>query len=254
MASTGPKRAATGRKKTPATKRKPAARRETVAVAIPPAPAAGLKPIETETDLAEGVQGLMALDPRLDPILAVAGEVPLRLRPPGFEGLCRIIVSQQLSVASAAAIWTRVEAGLGEVEAHRITACDDDALRAMGLSRPKLKALRAVAEAVEGGLDLHRVATLSAEDAHASLCAVKGIGPWTADIYLLFCAGHPDIFPAGDLALQNAVADGFALKARPTIGELQAIAGAWTPWRGVAARLFWAFYKARREGREALPV
>lgn len=254
MTSTGNTRTPTGRKKKAAPKRKPGGRRKATPAVAHPVPVAGLKPIATEADLAEGVEGLLALDPRLEPIYAVAGEVPLRLRPPGFEGLARIVVSQQLSVASASAIWARVETGLSEVTAQNVASVDDEGLRALGLSRPKVRALRAIAEAVTGGLDLDAVATLPAGEAHEALCAVKGIGPWTADIYLLFCAGHPDIFPAGDLALQNAVADGFGLKARPSIPELHGIAGAWSPWRGVAARLFWSFYRARREGREALPV
>lgn len=225
------------------------------APAIPaPLPVAGLRPIETDADVAAGLEALLALDPRLLPVRALVGDLPLRLRQPGFEGLARIIVSQQVSVASAAAIWGRVADGLGEISPAQMSARDDEALRGMGLSRPKVRALRAICEAVEGGLDLEGIAVLPADEAHTRLCAVKGVGPWTADIYLLFCAGHPDIFPARDIALQNAVADALGLEARPAMPELHEIAGAWSPWRGVAARLFWAYYSARKEGREALPV
>jgi DNA-3-methyladenine glycosylase II len=220
----------------------------------PPVPVAGLRPIETEADVAVGLEALALLDPRLVPVRDLAGDVPLRLRQPGFEGLARIIVSQQVSVASATAIWGRVAEGLGEVTVAQMSARDDEALRGMGLSRPKVRALRAICQAVEGGLDLEGIAVLPADEAHTRLCAVKGIGPWTADIYLLFCAGHPDIFPAGDIALQNAVADALGLEARPTIPDLHDIAAVWSPWRGVAARLFWAYYSARKAGREAIPV
>lgn len=222
--------------------------------APPPLPVAGLRPIETDADVAAGLEALVASDPRLVPVRALAGTLPLRLRQPGFEGLVRIIVSQQLSVASATAIWNRVAEGLGEITPATMAARDDEALRGMGLSRPKVRTLRAICEAVEGGLDLEGVAILPADEAHTRLCAVKGVGPWTADIYLLFCAGHPDIFPAGDIALQNAVADALALEARPGIADLHAIASAWAPWRGIAARLFWAYYSARKAGRDAVPV
>ncbi|MGX1096957.1 DNA-3-methyladenine glycosylase II [Amorphus sp. MBR-141] len=224
------------------------------AAAAPPLPAAGLRPIETDADVAAGLQALVDLDPRLVPVRDLAGDLPLRLRQPGFEGLVRIIVSQQLSVASATAIWARLADGLGEITVEQMSARDDEALRAMGLSRPKVRALRAICEAVGGGLDLGGIAALPADEAHTMLCTVKGIGPWTADVYLLFCAGHPDIFPAGDIALQNAVADAFGLEARPSIPELHDIAAVWSPWRGVAARLFWAYYGARKAGREVLPV
>ncbi|MDQ0314666.1 DNA-3-methyladenine glycosylase family protein [Amorphus orientalis] len=211
-------------------------------------------PIVTDADVARGLEALVALDGRLKEIRSVAGEVPLRLRAPGFEGLARIVVSQQLSVASAASIWARLAERLDPFGPDAVRAASDEELRAAGLSRPKVRTLRAVADAVGDGLDLDHVCRLPAGDAHERLCAVKGIGPWTADIYLLFCAGHPDIFPVGDLALQNAVADGLGLPARPSTKELAAIAEAWSPWRGVAARLFWSYYRARREGREAVPV
>lgn len=213
-----------------------------------------LAPIVTEADVARGLEALVALDGRLTEIRAVAGEVPLRLRPPGFEGLVRIVVSQQLSVASAASIWARLVDRLEPFGPDALRAATDEDLRAAGLSRPKVRTLRAVADAVDAGLDLDHVCRLPAEEAHGRLCAVKGIGPWTADIYLLFCAGHPDIFPVGDLALQNAVADGLGLPDRPSTKDLAEIATTWSPWRGVAARLFWSYYRARREGREALPV
>jgi DNA-3-methyladenine glycosylase II len=178
--------------------------------------------------------------------------VPLRRRPDGFEGLARIIMGQQVSVASAAAIWGRFVAAFPGVPVEEIRNATDDALRAPGLSLAKIKAVRAAATAISEGLDLTGLVDLPAEEAHARLTVVKGVGPWTADLYLLFCLGHQDIFPAGDLALRNAVAEAFGLAALD-IGETAAIAVKWSPWRGVAAMLFWAYYRAKRQ-RTALPL
>ena len=118
-------------------------------------------------------------------------------------------------------------------------------MRGCGLSAAKIRALRAVAETIAAGrLDLEGLAALDAEDAHHALVAVTGIGPWTADIFLLFCLGHPDAFPAGDLALQEAAKLALALKSRPDAARLERIAERWRPWRGVAARMLWAYYRA----------
>jgi DNA-3-methyladenine glycosylase II len=117
-------------------------------------------------------------------------------------------------------------------------------LRACGLSNAKIRALRAVAKAViEDGLDLEALGALDAEDAHKALVAVKGVGPWTADIFLLFCLGHADAFPAGDLALQEAAKLALNLKQRPDSGRLERMAERWRPLRGVAARMLWAYYR-----------
>ncbi len=212
-----------------------------------------MRAIETDEHIQAGLSALAAADPRLAPIIAVAGEVPLRRGPAGFPGLARIIVGQQLSIASAAAIWARFAAP-APPSAASVEAASDEALKAAGLSNAKVRTLRALAAAVRGGLDLDGLAGASVADAHAALTAVKGIGPWTADLYLLFSLGHPDIFPVGDLALQHAVGLGFGLPARPTAAELAGIAESWSPWRGVAARLFWAYYRAARTKREAVPV
>ena len=211
-----------------------------------------MKPIACEADIAQGLAVLLEADPRLAPIIETAGPVPLRLQPAGFEGLCRIVVSQQLSVASARAIWARVEAGLGRVTPEAVLAQDEEGLRAMGLSRPKLRTLQAVSEAAAGGLDLLHLCSLDRDAAHAALTSVKGIGPWTAEIYLLFCAGHPDIFPARDVALQSAVASALGLEARPGEKALAGLAESWAPFRGTAARLFWAYYAAIK-GRDGAP-
>jgi DNA-3-methyladenine glycosylase II len=211
-----------------------------------------MRTIDSEADIAEGLEYLVRRDRRLRQVLKVAGTVPLRRRPDGFEGLARIIMGQQVSVASAEAIWGRFIAAFPGAPVEIIRNATDDALRAPGLSLAKIKAVRAAATAIGEGLNLAGLADLPAEEAHRRLTAVKGIGPWTADVYLLFCVGHQDIFPAGDLALRNAVADAFGLAAL-TIGETEAVAVKWSPWRGVAAWLFWAYYRAKRQ-RTALPL
>ena len=203
--------------------------------------------INSELDVAEALAALIAADPRLRAVAEAAGPLPLRRRAGGFEGLAAIITSQQISSAAAGAIWGRLEAAVQPFTAAHFLATPEEALQAAGLSRPKIRTLTGIAEAVAGGLDLGGLDRRAPEEALAALVALKGIGPWTAEIYLLFCVGHPDIFPAGDLALQSAVHHGLALEQRPAEKALRAIAADWAPWRGVAARLFWAYYRARRD-------
>ncbi|MET3889929.1 DNA-3-methyladenine glycosylase II [Bosea sp. OAE506] len=210
--------------------------------------------ITTEADLEDGMAALAVHDPRWLPIITSTGVPPLRRREGGFPGLAAIIVSQQLSVASARAVWARVETVLSPLTPERILAADDEAMRLSGLSRPKQKAMRAVATAVaEGRLCFDRLAEATAEEVHHHLTAVSGIGPWTADIYLLFCLGHRDGFAPGDLAIQEAARVAFDLPARPGAAALEALAEGWRPWRGVAARLLWAYYAVlkAREGVNA---
>ena len=208
--------------------------------------------IDDEAALAHGAARLGELDPKLIGMLVeIGGPPPLRRREPGFAGLCAIIVSQQVSVASARAIFSRLESRFAPLEAAAVLAADDAALRACGLSMPKMRALRALARAVaEDGLNLAGLGELDAADAHARLIKVSGVGPWTADIFLLFCLGHPDAFPAGDLALQEAARLALALKTRPDAKKLERLAERWRPWRGVAARMLWAYYAVakRRAG------
>jgi DNA-3-methyladenine glycosylase II len=205
--------------------------------------------IDGEEALAEATQGLRALDADLvGRLIETGGPTPLRLREPGFAGLASIIVSQQVSVASARAIFGRLETRLAPLDAQTLLAADDDALRAIGLSMPKMRALRALARAVAlDGLDLGALGAMDAADAHRTLVAVSGIGPWTADIFLLFCLGHPDAFPAGDIALQEAARLALELDARPDARRLDAIAERWRPWRGVAARMLWAYYRQAKQ-------
>ncbi|MEC9343376.1 MAG: DNA-3-methyladenine glycosylase 2 family protein [Pseudomonadota bacterium] len=214
-----------------------------------------MRAIECRADIERGVAALLAADHRLRAVVEAAGEVPLRLSTPDFAGLARIVISQQVSTASAAAIHGRLLALVDPLEAGALAACEDSVFRQAGLSRPKQRTLVGAAEAVlDGRLDLPALARMPADDAMAALTGVKGIGPWTAEIYLLFCGGHPDIFPTGDLALQEAVRAALALEGRPGDRELRRIAAAWSPWRGVAARLFWAYYRAIKGGGDALPV
>ena len=200
-------------------------------------------PILDEAALAAGLTGLRARDPeRIDALLAVAGAVPLRRREPGFAGLCWIIVGQQVSTAAARSIYARLQAGLDPLTHETVRAASDEAIRACGLSAPKIRALRALAEACAAGLDLAGLAALDAEAAHAELCKVKGIGPWTADIFLLFCLGHPDAWPAGDLAVQAGLHKLLDLPERPSEKRTRELAEAWRPHRGATAILTWHCY------------
>ena len=213
-----------------------------------------MKPITTEDDIQQGLAALIAADSRLAAIADFAGDIPLRRRAADFEGLAQIITGQQVSTASAAAIFKRLTALVSPLTADQLNGFSDEDLAGAGLSKPKIRTLRAVSAACGTGLDLAGLAEAPAETAHARLCEIKGIGRWTADIFLLFCAGHPDIFPSGDLALQIAVRDALDLSEKPAPKELDVIASDWAPNRAIAARLFWAWYRERKQGRETLPV
>lgn len=212
-----------------------------------------LQRIETDEHVTAGLDALVALDPRLGPVRAAAGVVPLRLRPPGFESLVSIVVAQQVSRASADAIFARLTGLVAPLSADGLLCAGESVFRQAGLSRPKQRTLIALAEAVADGLDLEALAGIDAELSTAKLTAVTGIGPWTAEVYLLACAGHPDVFPARDVALQAAVGHALGLAARPNAKDLHRTAESWAPWRAVAARLFWAYYREMK-GREAAPL
>ncbi|MGV1758445.1 DNA-3-methyladenine glycosylase family protein [Rhizobium sp. A22-96] len=210
--------------------------------------------IRDEGDIERGLAALLELDPRLRPVAAEAGAIPLRLRQAGFEGLAHIIVSQVVSRASADAIWGKMIAGMGEVTAEGYAGLEPEAWRSFGLSRIKHDTLARVADAVVGGgLDLHALSAESPEKALSELMAIKGIGPWTAEVYMMFCCGHADVFPVGDVALQAAVGMAFGHAERPLAKALAREAAVWAPWRSVAARLFWAYYAAKTR-RDALPI
>ncbi|WP_434056120.1 MAG: DNA-3-methyladenine glycosylase 2 family protein [Roseibium sp.] len=213
-----------------------------------------MTPIETDADVQRGLTALLGANPDLAAIASATGALPLRRRAADFAGLTQIVTAQQVSVASAAAIFERVRALISPLTPETLANFSDADLAAAGLSRPKIKTIRAVAAACEGGLDLERLAEVPASEAHATLCEIKGIGRWSADIFLLFCAGHPDVFPSGDLALQIAVQDALGLETRPAVRDLDEIALKWAPHRAVAARLFWSWYRVMKNGRETLPV
>ena len=182
-----------------------------------------------------------------------AGPGPLRKLPTGYEGLAGIIVSQMVSRASADAIWGRLQSLVGTVTPAAILGRSIEELRGVGLSGAKESTLRLLAAACAGGLDLDRTATLPAEDAIKEMTALKGVGLWTSEVYLLFAAGHPDIFPSGDVALRTAAGEAFGLSERPTDKALRSMSLDWQPERSIAARLLWAYY-GRRHKRDAMPV
>ncbi|WP_249692063.1 DNA-3-methyladenine glycosylase 2 family protein [Stappia sp. WLB 29] len=210
--------------------------------------------IDNEDHLAAGLRELLAIAPDLGRLAAAGDPLPLRRHPPTFAELARIVTAQQVSLASAAAIYGRLETLIAPFDAATILRLSDDQLGQAGLSRAKIATFRAIAEAVADGLDLAGLVDLPAEDARARLVSLRGIGPWTADVFLLFCAGHPDVFPAGDVALQEALRDALALDVRPNPREAERLARRWSPWRGVAARLLWAHYRRLTGRGTGLPV
>jgi DNA-3-methyladenine glycosylase II len=208
----------------------------------------------TEADLQAGLAQLLRVDPRLVPVAEKAGAFALRRREAGFPGLCAIVCGQQLSTASAAAIRARLFAAFDPFHHDTVRRARADKLKRLGLSAAKIKSIREIGKAVaKGDIDLTKVGDMDADDAHAALTALHGVGPWTADIYLLFCLGHADAFPAGDLAVQESARIAFGLRKRPDAKALAKLAEAWRPWRGVAAHLLWAYYHAVKK-RDVVPL
>lgn len=191
---------------------------------------------------------------RLDPVLAVAHAAaplfPWRSKPGGFAGLVRMILEQQVSLASAAAIWSRLETGLGQVTPKTVLAVPPETLQAFGLSRPKVRYVRALAEAK---IEFEALRDLDDAAATTLLRAVPGIGRWTAEVYLMICEGRTDFFPAGDVALQEALRVAARMPERPSEKALYARAEAWRPHRGAAAHLLWAYYSALKRGEISPP-
>ena len=207
--------------------------------------------LETQTDLEDAIGALVKQDPRLKPILELTGMPAIRQREPGFAGLAAIVCGQQLSTASAAAIWGRVSAAFDPFHHDAIRKARADRLGRLGLSAAKIKTLKHIArELAEERLNLDVLANEDADAAHNTLTTLPGIGPWTADVYLLFCLGHGDAWPAGDLAVQEAIKVGLGLKTRPTPKQMAPLAEPWRPLRGAAAHLWWAYYRVlkKREG------
>ncbi|MEL6324174.1 MAG: DNA-3-methyladenine glycosylase 2 family protein [Pseudomonadota bacterium] len=189
---------------------------------------------------------------RADPALQAAYEaigLPVwRSRPVAYETIAKTIAYQQISVKAAAAIWARVEEALEAVTAEAVEASTEDDLRALGLSRPKIRHLKSVAGAIlAGDLDLDRVATAEMGAARDELLCVKGIGPWTAELFLLYARGEPDAFPVADLGLMEAHKRLSGAETRMDRAAFTSHAEAWRPWRGVAAHLLWGWLNAERD-------
>ena len=191
----------------------------------------------------EGATWLAGHEPAFARALPLVGTLPLRREPDGFAALLRAIVGQQVSVASARAIWARLEAA-GLSDAAAMAEATEDDLRTAGLSRQKARYGRALAQA---GIDFNALRQVPDAEVVATLTAVPGIGVWTAEIYAMFALGRADVFAPGDLALQEAARMLFALPARPTDRALRAMAQDWSPWRSVAARILWAYYHVAKE-------
>lgn len=193
--------------------------------------------------VAEGAEWLARREPRFAAALPLVGDLPLRREEDGFAALLRAIVGQQVSVASARAIWGRLE-GLGLTEAAAMATATDEDLRAAGLSRQKARYGRALAQA---GIDFNALRGVPDADVVKTLVAVPGIGVWTAEIYAMFALGRADVFAPGDLALQEAARMLFRLEARPSDKALRKMAEDWSPWRSVAARILWAYYRVAKD-------
>jgi len=201
----------------------------------------------TESAFKAHVRRLARQDPDLGGIVSTHGTPTLWRREPGFATLVLLILEQQVSLASARAAFDRLAARLGAVEPSRLLAADDLTLREVGFSRQKARYARSLAAAVAGGaLDLEALASLPDEEARSLLLALPGIGPWTADVYLLACLGRPDVWPSGDVALQAAAQRAKRLTVRPNAVELGRLAEAWRPLRSVAAQLLWHLYLSER--------
>jgi len=213
-------------------------------------PSAGGPSVDDKTGLA----GVIARDRDFAVILREFGPPPSRRRPEGFGTLAQIIVGQQVSVAAAAAIWQRMTDGLTPITPDVILASGDDGLRQFGLSRPKVRYLQALAhDLIDGRLDLIALRQLDDEAAIEHLVQVKGIGRWTAEIYLLAALGRADIWPGADIALMTATQDLKGLVKRPKADELRQLAAMWKPYRTFAARLLWHYYGMKR-GRGGAPL
>ncbi|MDB5421692.1 MAG: DNA-3-methyladenine glycosylase [Brevundimonas sp.] len=213
-----------------------------------------MRPHPSPADIAAARQELVCADPALARAHAHTPVFEWRLRPGGFEGLFRMIVEQQVSVASAAAIWKRVIEGLdGELTARAVLDRDIETLRSFGLSGQKARYGHEIALAqVEGRVDLDDMSGLDDSEATTALTAIKGVGRWTAETYLMFCEGRTDVFPGGDIALQEGMRWADEADARPNENQAFVRAEIWRPHRGVAAHLLWGWYGGVKRGEIAL--
>jgi DNA-3-methyladenine glycosylase II len=200
--------------------------------------------ITCDNDLRQAVTHLVAVEPRFAVIIERHGLPPLRLVQPGLQSLLRIVTDQLISLKAGEAIWKRLAARLQSFEPQDVLACKEDELRSLGLSSAKARTFHAAASAfAAGGYEYPALAKLAPEDAHRMLTEIRGIGPWTADIYILAALQSADAWPAGDLALQAAAKHLLGLQTRPTQRQTQALAEPWRPFRAAAARLLWSHYR-----------
>ena len=194
--------------------------------------------------LLDGVDALSARDPDLGAVVARFGVPPLWARRPGFATLVQIVLEQQVSLASARATFGRLRDAWGDITAERFATLTAAQVRSAGVTRQKAGYCLGIAQQIiDGSLDLRRLGRADDEEAHARLVEIRGIGPWTADIYLMCALDRPDIWPAGDLALAVAAQNLLNLRQRPTLAELDQIGEQWRPWRTTAALMLWKYYR-----------
>lgn len=204
--------------------------------------------LKHEADLKSALDELMIIDQTLIPVVDKVDTIPLRLSEPGYESLAKIVVSQLISRKAADAIWLRLETGISAVSIDNIMSRTEDDLRQFGLSGAKARTLLTIANAqLSGAINFDDVNGATPDSALKMLTSLKGIGPWTAEVYLMFCCGHCDIFPAGDIALRHAAGHAFFAGEKPDEKHLREIAERWRPLRSVAARLLWSYYAALKQ-------
>jgi DNA-3-methyladenine glycosylase II len=206
----------------------------------------------TPTAYARVAERMSAADPVLAGVVGRWGPPPFWRHPPGFAGLVQGILAQQVSLESATATFAKLERLLGRVEPEAFLTLDDERLRSVGFSRQKATYARGVAQAIAAGtLDLTALASASDDEVRRALVSIRGVGRWTADVYLLFALRRADAWPSGDLALAKSVQDLWGLEALPTWSELDAWSERWRPWRAVVARFLWHDYLSRRGRRSS---
>ena len=203
---------------------------------------------QKQADLEAAIVALGKIEPRFAAVHAAHGTPSLRKAKPTLETLMKVVTEQFLSIKAADAIWARAKARIGEVAAENVLAVSVEEFLTLGVSRGKAKCFHSCASAA---LDFPALSKMPTEDLREQLLSIWGIGPWTADIYLLSVVGHGDAWPAGDVALQAAAHHLFNMRKRPDAKKLEKLAHKWRPHRGAAARLLWAHYRAMKEMPQA---